>query len=99
LKLMLNKLRSLEKRICESGVSGVNVQLIELKNMMAVGNLITMAASIREESRGAHYREDYPLTNDKNWLKHISLKRNHPPYYRHVNDHLELRKIGKGKKS
>jgi succinate dehydrogenase / fumarate reductase flavoprotein subunit len=28
------------------------------------------AAQARDESRGAHYREDHPLRDDANWLKH-----------------------------
>jgi len=30
----------------------------------------------RKESRGTHHREDYPKTDDKNWLKHICQMKN-----------------------
>jgi L-aspartate oxidase len=75
LKLMLNKLRELEKNILASDNSKVNVKFLELKNMALVSSLITRAALFRTESRGTHYREDYPKTDDKNWLKHICLQK------------------------
>ena len=75
LNLMLKKLRHMEKRINDLNGNGVNVQFLELKNMATASKLITKAAQIRKESRGTHYREDYPSTDDKNWLKHICLER------------------------
>ena len=75
LNLMLKKLRHIEKRINDLNENGVNVQFLELKNMATVSNLITKAAQIRKESRGTHYREDFPFADDKNWLKHICLER------------------------
>ena len=39
----------------------------EFQNMLDVANLITEAAIIRRESRGAHYREDYPERDDVHW--------------------------------
>lgn len=75
LNLMLGKLMQLEKRINDLNGNGVNVRFLELKNMATVSKLITKAAQIRKESRGTHYREDYPSTDDKNWLKHICLER------------------------
>ena len=35
-------------------------QLLELRNMITVGYLITKGASFRKESRGLHYNTDYP---------------------------------------
>jgi L-aspartate oxidase len=77
LKLMLKKLSQFEKRINELNENGkrTNVHFLELKNMLTVSKLITQAAYVRKESRGTHYREDYPKTNNKNWLKHIYLER------------------------
>ncbi len=75
LNLMLRKLKNLERRLNSLDGDGVNVRFFELKNMVTVANFITNAAHIREESRGTHYREDYPTTDDKNWLKHICLEK------------------------
>lgn len=48
-----------------------NVQWIELINMLQVSLLIIRGALARKESRGAHYRKDYPNTDDINWNKNI----------------------------
>lgn len=37
---------------------------LDLKNLIAVSRVIAMAALAREDSRGAHYREDFPQTSD-----------------------------------
>jgi L-aspartate oxidase len=42
----------------------------ELSNLVLTGRLLTEAAFIREESRGAHYRSDFPQTSPK-WQCHI----------------------------
>jgi L-aspartate oxidase len=75
LNLMLRKLRQVDKRINDLNGNVVNVPFLELKNMTLVSELITKAALVRKESRGTHYREDHPQTDDKNWLKHICLER------------------------
>jgi len=48
---------------------------VEFANMLTVANLIVKSAAIREESRGTHLRSDFPDKDDKNWKKHIILKK------------------------
>jgi L-aspartate oxidase len=44
---------------------------LSLKNMLQVAHLINRAALDRTESRGAHYRSDYPKSDDANWQRHL----------------------------
>jgi succinate dehydrogenase / fumarate reductase flavoprotein subunit len=46
------------------------IEALELKNIMIVGELILTSALQRQESRGAHSREDYPQRDDLNFLQH-----------------------------
>jgi succinate dehydrogenase / fumarate reductase flavoprotein subunit len=46
------------------------MQAIELKSLLTVGEIIMSSALSRQESRGAHSREDYPQGDDANYLKH-----------------------------
>lgn len=47
---------------------------IEVRNMLSVGGIIAKAANRRRESRGGHFRQDYPEAQEK-WCKHISYMR------------------------
>lgn len=42
----------------------LNIEEYEFKNMLTVAQLVINSALNRKESRGAHYREDYPFTKD-----------------------------------
>ncbi len=46
----------------------------EAQNIHTLGLLVARAALAREESRGAHYRTDFPDHNDAKFLKHSILK-------------------------
>jgi L-aspartate oxidase len=41
------------------------------RNLLTVARLIARAALRREESRGGHYREDFPQRNDQKWKIHV----------------------------
>lgn len=47
----------------------------DLKNMVIAARLMTEAAVVRKESRGAHFRTDYPKPS-KRWLRHVVFR--HP---------------------
>ena len=49
------------------------VEALELENLLLYGEMVGKAALMRSESRGGHYREDYPRQDDANWLKSISV--------------------------
>lgn len=46
------------------------IEALELRSLMIVGEIILTSALNRKESRGAHFREDYPERDDANFLKH-----------------------------
>ena len=48
----------------------------ELANMIVLSKVITMGALARNESRGAHYKPDFPERDDANWLKTTRAKWN-----------------------
>jgi succinate dehydrogenase / fumarate reductase flavoprotein subunit len=41
----------------------------QLYNMLQLARVIAQGAGMRDESRGAHYKPDFPDRDDKNWLK------------------------------
>jgi len=47
--------------------------VLEVENLLMVGRLVTLAAMLRRETRGAHNREDYPELDDS-WLKNTVLQ-------------------------
>lgn len=46
------------------------IRALELENMIELAEVIAMGALMRRESRGAHWRLDYPQRDDEHFLKH-----------------------------
>jgi succinate dehydrogenase / fumarate reductase flavoprotein subunit len=51
------------------------IRTLELENMLDLAEVIAMGALMRRESRGAHWRLDYPKRDDENFLKHSLFTR------------------------
>jgi succinate dehydrogenase / fumarate reductase flavoprotein subunit len=43
---------------------------MEAEHLLTIGEVVIASGLARTESRGAHYRTDYPQRNDKDWLEH-----------------------------
>ncbi|PLZ02672.1 L-aspartate oxidase [Burkholderia sp. WAC0059] len=50
------------------------IELIGVQRMALVGQMIVEASLVRTESRGAHQRTDFPESDDRNWLRHVSFR-------------------------
>jgi L-aspartate oxidase len=48
---------------------------LESANMISVSLLMTHAAWLREESRGTHWRSDFPKRDDATWRQHVVWRR------------------------
>ncbi len=46
------------------------IEALELENLVDVAMAVVKSASVRQESRGAHSRVDYPDRDDQQWMKH-----------------------------
>ena len=60
---------------------------MEVRNVADVASIIVESALTRKESRGCHFREDFPKTNDKNYLGLTIVKKENKPYI------LKLREV------
>jgi len=67
----IKQLEAIEHPKCEkSGRGGY-----ELRNLHTLALAMTRAALAREESRGSHYRSDFPFRNDEDFAKHSALQK------------------------
>ncbi|MFQ6060685.1 MAG: succinate dehydrogenase flavoprotein subunit [Thermoplasmata archaeon] len=79
----LSKVRELQKRFRKIGIGDRSmsfntevIEALETQNLLEFSETIVYGAIARRESRGAHWRVDYPRRDDENWLKHtLAFKR------------------------
>jgi succinate dehydrogenase / fumarate reductase flavoprotein subunit len=67
----------LQLRYCEIGLTVRDlrfnaelVEAVECGHLLDLAQVIVESALFRRESRGAHYREDFPKRDDENFLAH-----------------------------
>ena len=51
------------------------IEALELENVVQVLEISARSSLMRTESRGVHYRSDYPYTDNDNWLNEIVVKK------------------------
>jgi succinate dehydrogenase / fumarate reductase flavoprotein subunit len=51
------------------------MEAFELESLLGLAEAILVSAQARQESRGAHYREDFPERDDQDWLKHTLIQK------------------------
>ena len=51
------------------------MEAFELESLLGLAEATVVSALARQESRGAHSREDYPERDDQNWLKHTLVRK------------------------
>ena len=73
----LDKVKELKSRFQRVGIPSADgtynpslSTLLELENMLDVARVVVASALAREESRGVHYRTDFPQRDDANWSRH-----------------------------
>jgi succinate dehydrogenase / fumarate reductase flavoprotein subunit len=52
------------------------MEAVEVGFLLDCAEALVVSARARTESRGGHYRDDHPLRDDANWLKHTLAYRN-----------------------
>ncbi|MEE9274303.1 MAG: FAD-dependent oxidoreductase [bacterium] len=87
---------------------GRMMHVIETENLIEVAAMLGTAALLREESRGGHYRSDFPEQDDANWLTNNALTRGDrpgelrtrlaPPRHRGLSAPRRRRGVGSGPK-
>jgi fumarate reductase (CoM/CoB) subunit A len=72
----LKAVSSIENQMADIAVTNPKEmnEAVELGNLLLLARLESAACLAREESRGGHYRQDFPAQNDKEWSKCVTLK-------------------------
>lgn len=75
LKFALERLKQIEEKIpfMFADNSDQLGEAIEANFMLLLSKLVVNSALVREESRGSHFRVDYPQYDDENWTKNIVI--------------------------
>jgi len=73
-KKLRDAVQRLEVYKMQLSMESLQSELTEIRNMVWVAWICASAALAREESRGAHFRSDFPVRNDQKWACHMKKK-------------------------
>ncbi len=62
-------------RKCKIETPGDLMRTIGLQNMLILSEMVCRSALLRTESRGSHFRPEFPQEDNENWLKNIVIRR------------------------
>jgi succinate dehydrogenase / fumarate reductase flavoprotein subunit/fumarate reductase flavoprotein subunit len=80
LKQATRLLHALNEELESVGVPGGRAfnpgwqEALNLESLLTVAPLVIAAAAHREESRGSHYRSDFPQPDDRRWLRRVAVR-------------------------
>ncbi len=80
LSLLAQDVRAIKKELADKQVPAVKtfnqalVDLLQLETMCEVATLVANSALLRTESRGHHFRADFPSQDDTQWLRHTCVR-------------------------
>jgi succinate dehydrogenase/fumarate reductase flavoprotein subunit len=80
LEIAQKALEGLQERAARVSVSGstrLNLEWhdwLNLDSMLTVSQLVVSSAQVRRESRGSHYRSDYPQAHDAQYLRNVYVQ-------------------------
>jgi succinate dehydrogenase/fumarate reductase flavoprotein subunit len=77
LKKVLSRIEELKSSSldCPREDIGDLKKFLEFQNILLLSEMISRAALLRTESRGSHYRSDFPEEDNINWLKNIIVRK------------------------
>jgi succinate dehydrogenase/fumarate reductase flavoprotein subunit len=75
LERALAKIEDLKTASEDASIRGPKglIRHLQLQNMLLISQMVVRAAVLRQESRGSHWREDYPEEDDRKWLSNICI--------------------------
>jgi len=82
----LEKIMELQFKTTKAAIKKTSdlIRCLELENMLRLSEVVCRSALLRDESRGSHYRTDYPKEDNERWLQNIVVRKgeNGPVYQR-----------------